>query len=130
MVFGEISTGATNDLERVTDMAHRLVTEYGMSDKLGPMTFGTKQHEVFLGRDLSQGRTYSPEIAYNIDQEVREVIQSSYQKATEILEQYRPHLDALSELLLEKETVKGDELKQLFLNIQANPLVKEEHQDE
>lgn len=130
LVFGEISTGATNDLERVTDMAHRLVTEYGMSDKLGPMTFGTKQHEVFLGRDLSQGRTYSPEIAYIIDQEVREVIQSSYQKATEILEQYRPHLDALSELLLEKETVKGDELKQLFLNIQANPLVKEEHQDE
>jgi len=127
MVFGEISTGATNDLERVTDMAHRLVTEYGMSEKLGPMTFGTKQHEVFLGRDLSQGRTFSPEIAYIIDQEVSAVIQSSYVHATEILEQYRPHLDALAALLLEQETVKGEELKELFASLPLITLAKEEN---
>jgi len=127
MVFGEISTGATNDLERVTDMAHRLVTEYGMSEKLGPMTFGTKQHEVFLGRDLSQGRTFSPEIAYIIDQEVSAVIQSSYAHATEILEQYRPHLDALAALLLEQETVKGEELKELFASLPLITHAKEEN---
>ena len=126
IVFGEVSTGATNDLERVTDMAHRLVTEYGMSDKLGPMTFGTKQHEVFLGRDLSQGRTFSPEIAYVIDQEVSSVIQNSYQKATAILEQYRPHLDALASLLLEQETVKGEEMKELFASLALVPSTQEE----
>jgi cell division protease FtsH len=127
LVFGEVSTGATNDLERVTDMAHRLVTEYGMSEKLGPMTFGTKQHEVFLGRDLSQGRTFSPEIAYLIDQEVSAVIQSSYVHAKEILEQYRPHLDALAALLLEQETVKGEELKELFASLPLITSAKEEN---
>ena len=126
LVFGEVSTGATNDLERVTDMAHRLVTEYGMSEKLGPMTFGTKQHEVFLGRDLSQGRTFSPEIAYLIDQEVSAVIQNSYQHATELLKAFRPHLDALANLLLEQETVKGEELKELFSNLDRILPVEEE----
>jgi len=126
MVFGEVSTGASNDLERVTDMAHRLVTEYGMSDKLGPMTFGTKQHEVFLGRDLSQGRTYSEEVAALIDGEVRLVVNTCYQQATELLNQHRAKLDLLADTLMEKETVKGEELDALFAQIltTADPSAK------
>ncbi|HZW50171.1 MAG TPA: ATP-dependent zinc metalloprotease FtsH [Bacillota bacterium] len=119
MVFGEVSTGASNDLERVTDMAHRLVTEYGMSDKLGPMTFGNKQHEVFLGRDLSQGRTYSEEVAALIDEEVRLVVDTCYKQATELLQVHRASLDLLADTLMEKETVKGEELNALFDRIVA-----------
>lgn len=117
LVFDEVSTGATNDLERVTDLAHKLVTEFGMSEKLGPVNYSSGQNEVFLGRSLAQGRTYSPETAHLIDTEVAKVINTGYQQATEILKEHRRHLDALANLLLVKETVKGDELRALFADL-------------
>ncbi len=114
IALGEISTGAQNDLERSTEMARRMVVEYGMSDELGPLTFGRKQEQVFLGRDIGHERNYSEEIAYAIDKEMRRIVESCYQQAQELLAQHRDKLDKLAQTLLERETIKGDELEALF----------------
>ncbi len=110
----EISTGAQNDLERSTEMARRMVVEYGMSEELGPLTFGHKQQQVFLGRDIGHDRNYSEEIAYAIDKEMRRIVETCYQQAQELLAQHRDKLDKLAQALLERETIKGDELEALF----------------
>ena len=114
ILLEDISTGATNDLERVTQMAGRMVTEFGMSDRLGPMTFGAKQHEVFLGRDISRNRDYSEEVANVIDEEIRLIVEKCLAQATEILMQHRRELNYLAKILLEKETIGGAELPQIL----------------
>lgn len=114
IAFNEISTGAQNDLERSTEMARRMVVEYGMSEELGPLTFGHKQEQVFLGRDIAHDRNYSEEIAYAIDKEMRRIVESCYQRAQEILAQHRDKLDKLAQALLERETIRGDELEAIF----------------
>ncbi|MGE5654034.1 MAG: ATP-dependent zinc metalloprotease FtsH [Bacillota bacterium] len=114
IALNEISTGAQNDLERSTEMARRMVVEYGMSDELGPLTFGRKQEQVFLGRDITHDRNYSEEIAYAIDKEMRRIVESCYQQAQELLAQHRDKLDKLAQALLERETIKGDELEAIF----------------
>jgi cell division protease FtsH len=107
IVFGEMTTGAENDIERATKLARKMVMEYGMSDRLGPLQFGHKEEMVFLGRDLGEQRNYSEAVAVEIDQEVRRLITQAYAKAKEILERYRPQLDAVSQRLIKDETLDG-----------------------
>ncbi len=114
ITFGEITSGAHDDIERTTNMARRMVTEWGMSEKLGPLTFGQKQEEVFLGRDIARQRNYSEDIAALIDEEVRRFVHDAYERAKNILITHREALDKLSEILLEKETLEGKELEQLL----------------
>jgi len=114
VVFGEISSGASNDIEKATDMARRMVTQYGMSKKLGPMAFGQKDELVFLGREISEQRNYSDEVAYEIDKEVRSFIDTGYNKARRILTENREKLVEISELLIQKETLEGDEFEEMF----------------
>jgi cell division protease FtsH len=114
MFLKEISTGAQNDLERATDLVRKMITEYGMSDKLGPLTFGRKQEQVFLGRDISRDRNYSEEIAYSIDQEARKIIDSCYHKAEEILDTNRDNLELVAQTLIVKETLEGLEFEELI----------------
>src|SRR5437879_8522525 len=110
IVFGEITTGAANDFEKATDLARKMVTEFGMSDKLGPLTLGTKHGPVFLGRDLVESRNYSDEIAYEIDKEVRGIIDECYGRARGVLTDHRVILDRVAKALLERESLDSDEL--------------------
>ncbi|NLK52098.1 MAG: ATP-dependent metallopeptidase FtsH/Yme1/Tma family protein [Syntrophomonadaceae bacterium] len=114
MFLKEISTGAQNDLERATDLVRKMITEYGMSDELGPLTFGRKQEQVFLGRDIARDRNYSEAVAYSIDQEARKIIDDCYRKAEEILTQYRDKLELTAQTLIEKETLEGSEFEALL----------------
>ncbi|MBM3130424.1 MAG: ATP-dependent zinc metalloprotease FtsH [Chloroflexi bacterium] len=121
IVFGDVTTGAANDLERVTDTARAMVTRYGMSEKLGPRTFGNREELVFLGREISEQRNYSEEVAQQIDQEVKQIISTAYGKAKEILTQYRAKLDALADRLIREETIEGPEFEAMFSDLPAPP---------
>ncbi len=121
IVFGDITTGAQNDLERATQIARQMVTEYGMSDLLGPLMLGQKQHEVFLGRDLSAQPDYSPQVAFEIDSEIRRLIDEAHDEALEILNDHRVHLDKLAEVLIERETIDKDELVTLLEGLIKRP---------
>lgn len=112
--FKDVTTGASNDLERSTQIARQMVTQFGMSDRLGLVTLGRKQHEVFLGRDIMEDRNYSEEIAYAIDQEVRSIIDECYSLAMTILTEHNERLEEITALLLEKEVLEGDELDELL----------------
>ncbi|ATY83648.1 cell division protein FtsH [Kyrpidia spormannii] len=114
MVLGEISTGAHNDLEKATEIVRRMVTEFGMSDKLGPMQFGHRQGQVFLGRDIAHEQNYSDAIAYEIDKEMRRIIDECYRQTEQVLSEHRDKLELLAQTLLERETVDEDEIKQLM----------------
>jgi cell division protease FtsH len=109
-VYGEITTGAQDDLEKATKMARRMVTEFGMSDRLGPMTFGRRNDHVFLGRDFGHERDYGENVATIIDEEVKRLINDNYTRVRELLLKYRPHMDAIVEVLLEKETLDVKEV--------------------
>jgi cell division protease FtsH len=110
LVFGEISTGAQNDLEKSTALVRQMITEYGMSDELGPMTYGQKQDQVFLGRDITRERDYGEEVASAIDREVRQIVAEQYQRAKELLSAHRATLNRLAVTLMEKETLLSEEL--------------------
>ncbi len=114
LVFQEVSTGAANDIERATNLARRMVTEYGMSKRLGPLAFGKKEELIFLGREISEQRNYSDQIAYEIDQEVRQLIEEAYQRAKDILLQHMDKLEKIALLLVERETIEGSEIEALF----------------
>ena len=114
VVYGEVTTGASNDLQRVTKNARTMVTQYGMSDNLGLRVYGQKQELVFLGREISEQRDYSDAIAEKIDQEVREIIDEQYNRATEILTNHRDKLDIIAQALLEMETLEADEFHSLM----------------
>ena len=114
IVFGEITTGASNDLERVTEMARSMVTRYGMSDKLGPLTFGDREELVFLGREISEQRNYSEQVAQQIDSEVKILVVQSYGRAQDILTRYRHKLDELADRLIKVETVDAAEFEAMF----------------
>jgi len=109
LTFGEVTTGAANDLEKVTEMARSMVTRYGMSDKLGPMTFGQKEELVFLGKEIGEQRDYSDAIAQQIDEEVRRIVHTAYERARQVLTEKRNQLDAVAEALLEVETLEADD---------------------
>ncbi len=109
IIFEDVTTGASNDLERVTKLARQMVTQFGMSDKLGPLQFGHKEEMVFLGREISEQRNYSEEVAREIDHEVRGFIDEAYQRSTEILTTYRDKLTAVARRLMEVETMDTSE---------------------
>jgi len=109
-VYGEITTGAHDDLEKCTKLARRMVTEFGMSDRLGPMTFGKRHEQVFLGRDFGHERDYGENIATVIDEEVSKLVTVQYERVKDLLIKYRPHMDAIVKVLLEKETLDRKEV--------------------
>jgi len=114
IVFDDITSGASNDLERVTRMARAMVTRLGMSDQLGPMVYGQKEELIFLGREISEQRDYSESVAEEIDTEVRRLVSESYDKARNILNTHREQLDTVAKRLLEAETISQDEFESLF----------------
>ncbi len=113
-VFNELTTGASNDLQKVTELARKLVTQFGMSDKLGPMTFGHKEEMIFLGKEIHESRNYSESIAYEIDKEVRQLITNAHEVAKKIIKERRAKLDQIARRLIEKETIEKDEFAQLM----------------
>lgn len=114
LVLHEISTGAQNDLERATGIVRRMITEYGMSEELGPLTFGHKREEVFLGRDIARDRNYSEAIAYAIDQEARGFIEACYEKAKDILTKNIDKLHQVAQRLIEKEILEAEEFEAIM----------------
>jgi cell division protease FtsH len=114
IVFTDITSGASNDLERVTKMARSMVTRLGMSSQLGPMVYGQKEELIFLGREISEQRDYSEAVAELIDKEVRTIVSESYERAKTILTEYRDKLDAVAERLLEVETMSREEFESIF----------------
>ncbi|MEN6392197.1 MAG: ATP-dependent zinc metalloprotease FtsH [Anaerolineaceae bacterium] len=114
LVFNDITSGASNDLERVTHMARTMVTRLGMSESLGPLVYGQKEELIFLGREISEQRDYSEAVAEQIDEEVRKLVNDAFKKAKSLLIQYRDKLDTLAERLLEVETVTREEFESIF----------------
>jgi cell division protease FtsH len=109
IVFGEITTGASNDLEKVTETAKQMVMRFGMSERLGPRVFGHDRSQPFLGREFSAEPDYSDEIAREIDDEVRRIVEDAHQTSKDILSEHREQLDTISKILLERETIEADE---------------------
>ncbi len=114
IVFGEITTGASNDIEKVTATAKQMVMRFGMSDKLGPRVFGHDHGQPFLGREFSSEPDYSNEIARDIDEEIRRVIESAHQRAKDILNEHRDHLEKISKILVTRETIEKAEFEALL----------------
>ena len=117
LVLNRISTGASNDIKQATDLAHKMVRSWGMSDNLGPLSYGKNEEQIFLGREIAQHRDYSEETARRIDGEVQVLIQNAYNQSKRLLEENIDVLHKLAELLLEKETVQGSELDALILSM-------------
>jgi len=114
IVFQNVTTGAANDLERVTKMARAMVTRYGMSDKLGPLQFGQKEEMIFLGKEIGEQRNYSEEVAQEIDAEVRRFVTEAYERARAILTTYRHKLDEIADRLIAEETLDANEFQAMF----------------
>ena len=114
LVLNEISTGASSDLERATGIVRKMITELGMSEELGPLTFGHKEEQVFLGRDIARDRNYSEAVAYAIDKESKKIIEECYQKAQNLLSRNMDKLHAVAEALMEKETLEAKEFAALL----------------
>ncbi len=132
LTFGDVTSGAANDLDRATRTARQMVTELGMSDRLGLVKLGRKHEEIFLGRDISEDRDYSEEVAYAIDQEVKAIIDSCYAKTKEILAENSELLNRIAEILLERETLDGREFETLMNgeDLPPKPEKKEPPQEE
>ncbi len=114
--FGDITSGAQNDLERATQTARQMVTEFGMSEKLGPVTLGRKHHEVFLGRDLGDDRNYSEEIAFAIDQEVRRILDECFERAKKLLTENFDKVEEITGVLLTREVLEAEDIDKFFPN--------------
>ena len=114
LILDDISTGASNDIERATAISKAMVTKYGMSERVGTITFGADQEEVFLGRDLAHAKDYSEETAAIIDEEVKKIIDAGYERATNILKEHIDKLHAVAKVLMEKEKIDGDEFDKIF----------------
>jgi cell division protease FtsH len=117
LVFGDTTTGSSNDIEKATDLARRMVTEFGMSERLGPLSFGKRDELVFLGREIGEQRNYSDDVAKQIDEEVRAIIDRAYDRATEVLETHRDRLEALAQKLIAEETVDAEAFESLFSDL-------------
>jgi cell division protease FtsH len=121
LIVGDITTGAANDIERATKVARQMVTEYGMSDVIGPLTLGQKQHEVFLARDYTAQPDYSDQVAFEIDTEVRRLIDEAHDEALEILQECRTKLDELAQILVDRETMEREEVEAFLAQIPKRP---------
>ncbi|HEY7699634.1 MAG TPA: cell division protein FtsH, partial [Vicinamibacteria bacterium] len=125
--LGHMTTGAGNDIERATDLARKMVCEWGMSEKMGPLTFGRREEQVFLGRDIARHQDYSEDTAIQIDQEVKRIVEQNYARARNILTQHRALLERVAEALLEREVLDAEEVRML---IEGIPLKARESVDE
>jgi cell division protease FtsH len=121
IAFSEVSTGAQNDLAEATKLARKMVTDFGMSDELGPRTFGQRQELVFLGREISEQRDYSEKIARKIDDEVHNIIQRAYHTAKRIVSENKTKLKQIADQLIVKETLEEADLDELFEGLVAEP---------
>jgi cell division protease FtsH len=121
LFLNQMSTGAGNDIERATDMARKMVCEWGMSD-LGPLTFGKKEEQIFLGREIAQHRDYSEDTAIKIDQEVRKLVNTGYSTAKEILSNNRDTLEKIARALIEREVLDANEIKLLVEGKELPPV--------
>jgi cell division protease FtsH len=121
LIFGEdnITTGASDDIRKATNLARKMVTEWGMSDKLGPLTFGERQEMVFLGRDLGEQRNYSEDIASEIDQEVHQLVADAFLRAKQVLREREVVLRALAERLVEVETMDAAEMDRIIIEVES-----------
>ncbi len=122
LVLKDLTTGSGNDLERATELSRKMVCEWGMSDELGPLTFGKKEEQIFLGREIAQHRDYSEDTAVKIDQAVKRIVETSYNKAKELLENDIHILHRLAKELLEKESLTGEEIEQIVQNEKTKSL--------
>ncbi len=111
LILGDITTGAGNDIERATELARKMVCEWGMSDELGPLTFGKKEEQIFLGREIAQHQDYSEDTAVRIDQEVRRIVMDNYKRAKDLLDGHREVLDTIADELLVREVLDADQVK-------------------
>ncbi|MBM4306702.1 MAG: cell division protein FtsH, partial [Deltaproteobacteria bacterium] len=114
LVLNRQTTGAGNDIERSTELARKMVCEWGMSEKLGPMAFGQREEQIFLGREITQHRDYSEETAQLIDSEIRAIVTRSYEKAKEIIQGNMETLHRLANTLLEKEVLDGNQIDRII----------------
>ncbi len=121
LVFAELSTGASSDIERATGLARRMVTEFGMSEKMGTIAYGKKEEMVFLGREISEQRNYSEDVAVKIDNEVKSIIDEAYGRATELLTRYMDPMVNIVGVLMEKETIDGTEIDRFFAEPKPKP---------
>jgi cell division protease FtsH len=117
LIFGDITTGSSNDIEKATNVARRMVTEFGMSEKLGPLAFGKREELVFLGREIGEQRNYSDDVAKQIDEEVRAIIDRAYARAMDVLTRYKDRLIQLAEKLVAEETVEQEAFEALFADL-------------
>jgi cell division protease FtsH len=111
--IGSITTGAGNDIERATELSRKMVCEWGMSDVMGPLTFGKKEEQIFLGREISQHQDYSEDTAIKIDQEVRRLVSDAYDRAKDILTEHKPALLTMADELLAREVLDGEQVKRI-----------------
>ncbi|HXF92276.1 MAG TPA: ATP-dependent zinc metalloprotease FtsH [Nitrospiraceae bacterium] len=123
LVLKHITTGAGNDLERATDLARKMVCEWGMSEKLGPLTFGKKEEEIFLGREIATRRDFSEQVAVEIDHEIKRLVTENYERAKRMLTEHMTTLKALAEALLEKEVLDAPEIDQIIMQSSASQTV-------
>ena len=114
LVLGEMTTGPEDDIGKATRIARKMVTQWGMSEKMGPRTFGRKEEMIFLGREISEQRDYSEKVAEEIDEEVRRIIDKAYHTAKQVLTEHRDKLEDVVQRLLEQETIEGDDLTSLL----------------
>ena len=124
LVLKDISTGAQNDLERATELVRKIITEFGMSEELGPLTFGRKQEQVFLGRDIARDRNYSEAVAFSIDKEARRIMDECYTKAKDILTKYMDKLHLVANTLMERETLEAEEFRALIEGRSLEPIAE------
>ena len=115
LIFGDITTGASQDIKQATALARAMVTQYGMSERLGLINYGNDEDEVFIGRDLAHTRSYGETVAGEIDSEVKRIVDECYANARKIISEYRSVLDSCAALLLEKEKITREEFEALFV---------------
>ena len=121
IIYGQddVSTGASQDLINVTDIARKMVTAWGMSEKLGPMAYGKNQENVFMGRDFGHQRDYSEQVAFEIDEEIKKIVDERYELAKQLLTQNRDMLEVISKELLEKETIDEKEFDEIMNRVRS-----------
>ena len=125
IVFDDITTGASNDLEKATSIARQMITQYGMSEELGPRTLGHDQSMPFLGREFSQEPDYSEEVARQIDAEIRRIIEEAHERAKDVLRSHREQLDAIARILIGRETLERGEFEALIDGVTEEEVFRE-----
>ncbi len=124
LVFGESTTGPSDDLQRATTLARQMVTQWGMSERLGPRTFGRKEEMIFLGREISEQRNYSEKVAEEIDEEVRQIIDRAYDTAKKVLNENRDKIDTIVKVLLKEEVIEGEFLTSVLEGTKLKDIAK------